>query len=92
MRIVFYPPLVRVACPLFAFLDTRDATSLRTTCRTGREAVASYRWADAGTRISGRLSSWRSCFPRAVAANISGRRDLADAAFVHLEGVHTLQR
>jgi hypothetical protein len=82
--------IARVPDPVFAFLDTIDATRLRATSRTAREAVASHRWADADTPIRGSLSSWRSCFPRAVAANISGRRDLADAAFVHLEGLRTL--
>ena len=76
---------------LFGFLDTRDATALRATCREARDAVAAHPWADAETRISGRLASWRTCFPCAVAANVYRRRDLVDADFAaHLRGVRTL--
>ena len=43
-----------------------------------------------GPRIEGSLQEWRQQNPDATVANIQGRRDLTDADFVHLKGIHTL--
>jgi hypothetical protein len=55
-----------------------------------RDDVAAARWCDEDTPIRGPLAAWRACFPCAVAANVSGRRDLRDADFAHLAGVKAL--
>ena len=72
--------------PLF---DMRSATVLREVCTELRTAVAEHAWAD-GSRIKGSLAAWRAGFSRARQANIRGRKDLVDADFVHLAGIHTL--
>ena len=76
--------------PILAYLTYEDGTDLRTTCKEARTAVAEYKWMDSKTHIDGSLEKWRACFRNAKAANISRRRDLEDAAFVHLKGSHTL--
>jgi len=54
------------------------------------QAVADFNSEDIDTPIKGSLADWRAFFPNAIVANISGRRDLTDADFVHLRGIHTL--
>jgi hypothetical protein len=75
---------------IFGFFTTREARTLRAVCREMRDAVAAHAWADARTVIRGRLALWRACFPRAAAANVSGRGDLGDADLALLCGVRTL--
>jgi hypothetical protein len=59
-------------------------------CREQRDEVAAFPWADADTRIDGRLALWRACFPHARAANVRMRSDLVSADFALLAGIHTL--
>ena len=41
---------------------------------------------DAETRIKGSVKAWRASFPCARAVNVSKRRDIVDADFVHIRG------
>ena len=84
---------------IMSFLKQEEALSLRAASRACCEAVAEHAWSDyehdpyAQTRsshIKGSLALWRRCFPRATAANVSGRRDLTDADFVDLRGIRKL--
>ena len=79
-----------VGLELLPFFSIREACTLRLVCREFVGAIADVRWNDMETWIEGDLGSWRACFPRARAAFVSGRRDLVDADFVHLAGLHTL--
>ena len=74
---------------ILAFLDTKEASTLRLVNDEFREAVALFPWFDMKPKISN-LQKWRACFPNARAANICGQRHLVDADFVHLKGIHTL--
>ena len=75
---------------LLPFFTATEARTLRLLSRELRAAVAAFPWADTATVIRGDLARWRACFPRARVANVSGRRDLSDADFAHLAGLHTL--
>jgi hypothetical protein len=75
---------------LLPYFSTEEACTLRLVCREFVGAIADVRWKDTETRINRDLGKWRACFPRARAANVRGRRDLVDADFVHLAGLHTL--
>lgn len=75
---------------LWRFFTTSQARALRLVCKHARQSIAECRWADAHTRITGPVSAWRTCFPRAVAANISRNRCVADPDFALLAGLHTL--
>ena len=78
------------------FLRQDEARSLRAASRMCREAVAEHPWSDwDDTFLSGksrilRLSSWRACFPKARAANISFTMLLNGADLVLLQGIHKL--
>ena len=71
------------------FLSTADAAPLRSACREFRGVVADFPW-DSFNRFPGSLRLWRACFPCATAINICYRKDLSDADFVNLRGIHTL--
>jgi hypothetical protein len=71
-------------------LTLMDAANLRGVSRRTCQAVADHQWRDSKTRIRGSLQLWRRSFPNAASANISERVDLADADFVYLRGIHTL--
>ena len=71
---------------LLRLLSAADATRFRGVCAEARDAVAAYPWEEE-MRVRGSLRAWRSCFPRATRVDISGRRDLVDADFVHLAGM-----
>ena len=73
----------------FPFFLTTEATAIRGVNRELKRAVAQIQWND-DEQIHSSLAAWRACFPRALRANIEGRTDLTDAAFVHLAGIHTL--
>ena len=85
---------------LLPFFNTRDACVLRLVCQEFLAAVREYPWADGKTAIQGSIAAWRSCFPRALSANIQ-RMDWAgfnqrwapvvDADFVHFEGLRKLR-
>ena len=77
---------------LLSFFDTKQARILRLVNREFRAAVASFPWNDRATEIRGDLRLWRACFPAAVAANVSGRRDLCDESLPHLAGLDFLVR
>ena len=55
-----------------------------------REAVGLVPIKDLRTIVKGSLKDWRTSFPNARAINISGRHDLTDDHFVHLEGLTTV--
>ena len=71
------------------YFDTGGARALRLVSREVCAAVARFPWADKETRVR-RPREWRSCFPRARGANISGVRSIVDADFVHLRVIYTL--
>ena len=91
---------------ILGFFDTREARAIRLVCVEFRDAVAAVPWADMRTRICGNVGGWRASFPRAEKANISVEYDgsdrlrrmvsrprhntIANADFVHFEGIHTL--
>ena len=90
-----------VGVVLFPFFDTREACSLRLTCRELKQAVADFPWEDMETVIQGSIALWRACVPRAKGANVgqhgqyglnpSGRRTIVvDADFVHFVGLRAL--
>ena len=57
------------------------ARALRLIDKNFKQAVADSTWADLMTRITGSVANWSLSFPRAVAANLSGRHDLTEADF-----------
>ena len=59
----------------------RAARALRLIDHNFKQAVAASTWADLVTRITGSVANWSLSFPRAVAANLSGRHDLTEADF-----------
>ena len=80
---------------VLGFLWQDEALGLRAASRSCREAVAAHAWSDwdeEGKRphIVGSVASWRACFPKARAANMSGNKTVTDADFVLLEGIHKL--
>jgi hypothetical protein len=76
---------------LLQFFDTNDALILRLVCRRMRLIVSIYPWTDAETLIRGNLTLWRQCFPHAIAANVSGRKDLVDHDFVLFRDIKQLR-
>ena len=73
---------------LFVTTSTREARSLRLVSRELLEAVAAFPWRYPTTVILGSVALWRSCFPRAVTANLSKRRsDLTTGDFEQLSGI-----
>ena len=56
--------------------STSHARTLRLASRAFKEAVAYFPWRDSKTKISGPVAAWHSSFPKALAANLSGRNDL----------------
>ncbi len=64
----------------------KEANNIRLVCPEFLEAVTSFPWMDAETRISGNLEKWRKIFPYARAVNVSYREDVVDADFVHIRG------
>ena len=82
---------------VMSYLRQSEVLGLRAASRTCREAVAEHAWSDfdgtypyAKSRIRGRVSSWRACFPLARAANLYGNKALTDADFVHFRGIQKL--
>ena len=75
---------------ILSFLSTLDAKQLRIVAKILLGSVRMFPWNDSNTRIKGDLQLWRRCFPRAIAGNISNRRNLTDAVFAHLAGIYTL--
>ncbi len=58
------------------------ARALRLIDHNFKQAVADSIWADLTTRITGSVANWSLSFPRAVAANLSGRHDLTETDFL----------
>jgi hypothetical protein len=75
---------------ILCYLTTRDARAIRATSKELRAAVAAFPWADISTRVTGPLSLWRACVPRARAVNVRGRSDLCDADFAFIRGVRVV--
>lgn len=71
---------------LLKFLTMYDATAFRSVCQETRDAVTDQPWAVAD-RIHRSVAAWRACFPRAVAANVSGRDDVRDEDLIHFRGI-----
>ena len=94
------PSTLLSACAgaLLPLLSSRAALPLRAACREAAAAVASHPWEDCETLIRGSVGAWRACFPRARAANVAQSFEgdewrltpVADADFVHLEGLWEL--
>jgi len=72
---------------IMQFLDNESQMALRNVNRGSRETVQQYTKGYPLEVIRGSLEEWRRAYPRATVANISGRRDLRDADFVHLRGI-----
>ncbi len=77
---------------LLSYFNTKQARLFRLVNKEFCSAVSSYPWCDRATEIRGDLRLWRACFPAAVAANVSGRRDLSDDSLPHLAGLDYLVR
>lgn len=75
---------------IFCYLTTRDACAVRATSKELRAAVAAFPWSDISTRVTGPLSLWRKCIPRARAVNLRGRADLCDDDFSSIRGVRVV--
>ena len=81
-------------------IDTPGACALRLVCRDFQAAVTAHPWEDRETVIKGSIGGWRACFPWARCANVRmwvpggvgvvRRTPVADADFVHLEGLREL--
>ena len=80
---------------VLGFLRQEEALGLRAASRACRDAVAEHAWAEfddgGGSRILGSVAAWRSCFPYARTANISGNRRVCDADFALLRGLERLR-
>lgn len=63
---------------LLPFVSTRDACALRAVSPIIRSSVAAHAFDDLETPIDGDIKLWKSCFPRARAANVSCRCDIDD--------------
>ena len=50
-----------------------------------RQAVMDFPWMDDESHIKGNIEAWRASFPCARAVNVSGRGDIVDADFVHIQ-------
>jgi hypothetical protein len=75
---------------LLPLYTTAEACALRLVFREFLAAVSEQPWEDRGTPIKGSIAAWRVCFPRARCANIMRAAPVADADFVHLEGLQEL--
>ena len=75
---------------ILPFLSPKNLAKVRGVSSELRDAVALVPIHDVKTLVTGPLASWRTSFPNAVAINISSRRDLTDADFVHLRGLKTV--
>ena len=71
---------------IFGFLNMIDSNKVRVQCVECRKAVMDFEWMDAESRIKGSVKAWRAAFPCARAVNVSQRRDIVDADFVHIRG------
>jgi hypothetical protein len=71
---------------IFGYLNMKDSNKVRVQCVECRKAVMEFPWMDDESNIKGNIEAWRASFPCARAVNISGRRDLVDADFVHIRG------
>ena len=75
---------------LLGFFSMAETRALRLVCKDFCDAVAAYPWADSFSHIRGPLALWRTCFPRALAANVACRRDLRESDLHYLRGCHTV--
>jgi len=58
---------------ILGFFSTKEARALRLICREFRDEVTNFKWDDINTFVHGDLRLWRTCFPKAIAANVSYR-------------------
>ena len=72
-----------------------ESNKLRVQCREARAEVVAFEWMDAcwarapasdDSRVMD-CAVWRGAFPAARAVNVSNRKDLRDADFVHFVGL-----
>ena len=84
--LLFERVIVATSPAIFAFISTRDASSLRLTSRLFLEMVTD--WDDATTSIGVSVIRWRKCFPRAVGASLLCFTFRADKEFAALVGLH----
>ena len=71
---------------IFGFLNMRDSNKVRVQCVECRKAVMDFPWMDKKSKIKGSVRAWRAAFPVARVVNVSLRRDIVDADFVHIRG------
>ena len=72
------------------FFSPEQLAELRLISVGFKEAVGLAPINDVTTIVEGSLEAWRKSFPKAKAINISGREDLVDADFIHLNGLETV--
>ena len=78
-------------------LATSSSTSFRLISKEFKWNVENYPWDDYNnpslrsdvyqSRVIGKISSWKACFPYARSINLAGRYDLTEADFAHLNEV-----
>ena len=71
---------------IFCFITMIDSNKVRVQCRECRQAIMDFPWMDSTSKIKGSIEKWRASFPVARAVNVSERKDIVDADFVHIRG------
>ena len=71
---------------IFGYLNMIDSNKVRVQCVECRDAVMDFPWMDVKSKIKGSVKAWRAAFPVARSVNVSHRRDIVDADFVHIRG------
>ena len=74
------------------FFDMREARNIRAVSSELRNAVAGFQWNDPTTHIAGSLLRWRTCFPRALCANIQGDIALSGRSKLYSRGIKSGRR
>ena len=85
--------ITETSSPL-TYLTQKEALPLRLASKTCRDIVREHVWGYEDTwtsQITGSLSSWRSCFPRATYANLNGHLTVTtEEILMHLRGITVL--
>ena len=71
---------------IFSFLTMIDSNNVRPVCQEFRLAIMNFPWMDVESKIKGSVKAWRAAFPFARAVNVSNRKDIVDADFLHIRG------
>ena len=71
---------------IFGFLTLLDANNLRLVCQEMKREVTAFPWNDSTTPVKGKeLERWRTSYPNARAAKITG--PLRNTDFIFLKGL-----